>query len=292
MQRSISRILTTHTGSLPRPADLVAMLNAKELGEPYDKAAFAARVQARHRRDRAPAGRHRHRRRRRRRAQQVQLDGLCAGAARRAQGDRQPGPLPRRDARLDRVRRRLRGPEDHACGALRRAGREAHRAAEGAGLRRADQIRRPGRAAGRHRQPQIGAQGRNAEEAFITAISPSNLELYYENQYYESDEEYLAALADAMRVEYLGDRRCRLRAADRRSPDGDALQPRGRGHDRGLPQIHRAAGRGAEPRVARHPGGQDPLPHLLQHQHRAARARLRAEALRRSHAAGPRRGLS
>ncbi len=29
MQRSTSRILTTHTGSLPRPADLVAMLNAK-----------------------------------------------------------------------------------------------------------------------------------------------------------------------------------------------------------------------------------------------------------------------
>ena len=44
MQRSTSRILTTHTGSLPRPGDLVAMLNAKELGEPYDKKAFAARV--------------------------------------------------------------------------------------------------------------------------------------------------------------------------------------------------------------------------------------------------------
>jgi 5-methyltetrahydropteroyltriglutamate--homocysteine methyltransferase len=41
-----------------------------------------------------------------------------------------------------------------------------------------------------------------AEEAFITAISPSNLELYYENQYYATDEEYLSALADAMRVEY------------------------------------------------------------------------------------------
>ncbi len=40
------------------------------------------------------------------------------------------------------------------------------------------------------------------EEAFLTAISPSNLELYYENQYYASAEEYLTALADAMRVEY------------------------------------------------------------------------------------------
>src|ERR1700750_3212148 len=44
MKRSNSRILTTHTGSLPRPGDLVAMLNAKELGEPYDKKAFSARV--------------------------------------------------------------------------------------------------------------------------------------------------------------------------------------------------------------------------------------------------------
>jgi 5-methyltetrahydropteroyltriglutamate--homocysteine methyltransferase len=44
--------------------------------------------------------------------------------------------------------------------------------------------------------------GIDAEEAFITAISPSNLELYYENRYYSSDEEYLAALADAMHEEY------------------------------------------------------------------------------------------
>ena len=44
MKRSTSRILTTHTGSLPRPGDLVALLNAKELGERYDTEAFAARV--------------------------------------------------------------------------------------------------------------------------------------------------------------------------------------------------------------------------------------------------------
>ena len=44
--------------------------------------------------------------------------------------------------------------------------------------------------------------GVKAEEAFLTAISPSNLELYYENQYYRTAEEYLTALADAMHVEY------------------------------------------------------------------------------------------
>src|SRR4029077_15649222 len=45
-------------------------------------------------------------------------------------------------------------------------------------------------------------KGVAAEDAFMTAISPSNLELYYENRHYASDEEYLAALAEAMRVEY------------------------------------------------------------------------------------------
>src|SRR5215469_6381191 len=44
MKTSTTRILTTHTGSLPRPADLVALLNRKELGEPYDRSAFADRV--------------------------------------------------------------------------------------------------------------------------------------------------------------------------------------------------------------------------------------------------------
>jgi len=48
----------------------------------------------------------------------------------------------------------------------------------------------------------LAAGHSGARELFMTAISPSNLELYYENKYYASDEEYLAALADAMRVEY------------------------------------------------------------------------------------------
>ena len=44
MHRSTDRILTTHAGSLARPADLLAMVRAKEAGQPYDHAAFAARV--------------------------------------------------------------------------------------------------------------------------------------------------------------------------------------------------------------------------------------------------------
>jgi 5-methyltetrahydropteroyltriglutamate--homocysteine methyltransferase len=44
MKRSTDRILTTHTGSLPRPADLVDTLRARENGQPYDAAALVARV--------------------------------------------------------------------------------------------------------------------------------------------------------------------------------------------------------------------------------------------------------
>ncbi len=46
MKRSTERILTTHTGSLPRPPDLLPMLHARERGEPYDAQAFRHRVKA------------------------------------------------------------------------------------------------------------------------------------------------------------------------------------------------------------------------------------------------------
>jgi 5-methyltetrahydropteroyltriglutamate--homocysteine methyltransferase len=44
MQRSTDRILTTHTGSLPRPLDLAAMLEAQDAGSVPDPEAFNARV--------------------------------------------------------------------------------------------------------------------------------------------------------------------------------------------------------------------------------------------------------
>ena len=44
MKRSTDRFLTTHTGSLPRPEDLIRMMYAKEEGVPVDAAALAQRV--------------------------------------------------------------------------------------------------------------------------------------------------------------------------------------------------------------------------------------------------------
>jgi 5-methyltetrahydropteroyltriglutamate--homocysteine methyltransferase len=46
MQRSSDRFLTTHTGSLPRPDDLIRMMYAKEEGVPVEAEALAARVKA------------------------------------------------------------------------------------------------------------------------------------------------------------------------------------------------------------------------------------------------------
>ncbi|HSS69625.1 MAG TPA: epoxyalkane--coenzyme M transferase, partial [Casimicrobiaceae bacterium] len=44
MKRSTERFLTTHTGSLPRPEDLIRAMYAKEEGVPVDPAALAERV--------------------------------------------------------------------------------------------------------------------------------------------------------------------------------------------------------------------------------------------------------
>ena len=44
MNRSIDRFLTTHTGSLPRPDDLIRTMFAKEEGVPVDSTALAQRV--------------------------------------------------------------------------------------------------------------------------------------------------------------------------------------------------------------------------------------------------------
>ena len=44
MKRSTGRILTTHVGSLPRPTDLLDIVQAREQGKPVDEKAHAARL--------------------------------------------------------------------------------------------------------------------------------------------------------------------------------------------------------------------------------------------------------
>jgi 5-methyltetrahydropteroyltriglutamate--homocysteine methyltransferase len=46
VQTSTDRILTTHTGSIARPDDLIELMRAKENGRPYDHDEFEARATA------------------------------------------------------------------------------------------------------------------------------------------------------------------------------------------------------------------------------------------------------
>ena len=202
MKSSEQRILTTHTGSLPRPADLVALLNAKEVGENYDAAAFSRRVRnaiaeiVRRQADTGIdiIGDGEHSKVNWMAYARGRLVGLeeidSAPRFRGATRDSMAFPGAYEDARVMLAARsgaivpkRTVRPHALVCsGPIRYVGQDEVRA-DTENLKAA-----------------LG--GIDAEEAFITAISPSNLELYYENHYYSSDEEYLAALADAMHEEY------------------------------------------------------------------------------------------
>ena len=272
MKRSDSRILTTHTGSLPRPPDLVALLNKKEMGEAYDRGAFDARIagaiadivrrQADTGIDVVDDGEH------------SKVNWMAYARARLSGLEEIDAPVSFRGVTRDSaefsdayedmkvmlaarsgaiVAKRTMRPKAQICsGPIKYIGHDEVRA-DIANLKQA-------------------LNGVKAEEAFVSAISPSNLELYYQNRYYASDEEYLAALADAMHEEYTAivDGGFLLQIDDPRMATHYNRAPRC--HHRGLPQVHRAAGRGGEPCAARHPGRPRALPHLLQRQHRAARA--------------------
>ena len=202
MKRSDGRILTTHTGSLPRPSDLVALLNKKELGEAYDLAAFDTRV-----------------------ARAISdVVRAQADAAIDVIGDGEHSKV----NWMAYVRTRLSGLEEiDAPPSFRQTTRDS---AEFAAAYEDMKVMLAGRSgaivAKRTLRPKAqvcsgpvkyvghdevradienlkkSLDGVKAEEAFVTAISPSNLELYYENRYYASAEEYLTALADAMHEEY------------------------------------------------------------------------------------------
>ena len=65
--------------------------------------------------------------------------------------------------------------------------------------------------------------GSGATEAFVPAIAPSNIETTTPNEHYKSAEDYVFAIAEAMREEYKAIVDAGLPAADRRSVSRDLL---------------------------------------------------------------------
>jgi methionine synthase II (cobalamin-independent) len=48
----------------------------------------------------------------------------------------------------------------------------------------------------------MSSTGQRFEEAFIRAVAPGTIELQHANDFYKTEEEYLYAIADAMKTEY------------------------------------------------------------------------------------------
>jgi 5-methyltetrahydropteroyltriglutamate--homocysteine methyltransferase len=184
MKRSTDRILTTHTGSLPRPDDLVTMLYARDKGELQEQAAFEARV-------------------REATAEVVRKQIECGVDV---VNDGEAGKV----GYSTYVKDRLTGFEGQAA-PLRAA--DLLEFPEYA--RRALRVRmqRPactGPIIYKDKEAlrqdlenfNVALQGVNPEEAFLSAASPGVISLFLKNDYYPNHETYLEALANAMKEEY------------------------------------------------------------------------------------------
>jgi 5-methyltetrahydropteroyltriglutamate--homocysteine methyltransferase len=186
MQWSTERILTTHTGSLPRPDDLIPLLYDQAAGKDVDAADFAARV-----RDAVTEVV--------RKQVEAGLDVINDGEAGKVgystyvatrltgfegQGEAlRRGPSDLWDFPAYAQRRQRPAMPTPAC-----TGPIAYRdlAAVQTDL---DNLA-------------AATQGVPAAEVFVSAASPGVISLFLANQYYPTHQAYLMAIADAMKTEY------------------------------------------------------------------------------------------
>jgi len=197
MRPSADRILTTHAGSLPREADLGAMIRRKVQGEVVDEAAFHARVKVAVGdvvRRQAEAG----------------IDVASDGEQGRVGfipyvNERLTGitPSPTLEAAnyWSQSREYRAFPEFYAWAT------SLPGAAGSAGRTRwvcTGPVSYTGHAALQRDIDNLKAAmiGLKVVEAFMPAVSPSNLANWNRNEHYETDEDYLVALAEALREEY------------------------------------------------------------------------------------------
>ena len=128
---------------------------------------------------------------------------------------------------------------------------------------RAGPLYRPGRHRRRHRQLQGGACGQRCQRGLHDLDRAGELRAHRQSPLQERRRVRLRLRRRHARG-IQGDRRRRAGAADRRSGDRRELRPdQSRADGRGLPQVHRAQDRGAEPCAARPAAGPHPLPSLL-----------------------------
>ena len=196
MKRSTERILTTFTGSLARPAELLELMRAKESSQPYDQEAYADRVRsavADVARKQAEAG------------VDIVSDGeqgkpgFFAYVSERLTGF-ESREIPTSAGPWAGSREALAFPEfyrSYATGPARRVAAPFAMVCTGP-------ITYKGQAPlqGDIDNFKAALKGLPVQEAFMPAISPTNIEGPRRNEYYPTQEAYLYAIADAMREEY------------------------------------------------------------------------------------------
>jgi 5-methyltetrahydropteroyltriglutamate--homocysteine methyltransferase len=219
MHYSTDRILVTHAGSLPRPADLRAMVVAKTSGQAFDRAALDARLRdavAETVRRQVAAG------------IDIVNDGELSKfnftdyvRERIAGYDERPNTGRRRLAMTARDERKFPGyfeavpraralgpPTMPVCVAPLRYVGQADLARDIANFR-------------------AGLAGMTVAGAFLPANTPGTIEHWIANEYYKSDEEFVFAIADAMHEEYraIVEAGFLLQIDDPDLPDGWACLP-------------------------------------------------------------------
>ena len=124
-------------------------------------------------------------------------------------------------------------------------------------------------------------------ETFMSAASPGVISLFFGNDYYPSDEEYVFAIADAMHHEYAAIAAAGI-TLQLDCPDLAMGRHSAYAHDghRRVPSPRRHEHRGAQPRGARHPRRSAAHAPLLGQLPRAAPPRCRSGRHPRSRVAG------
>jgi 5-methyltetrahydropteroyltriglutamate--homocysteine methyltransferase len=188
MKRSSERFLTTHTGSLPRPDDLVRVMFAKEEGVPVDPAALAARIAS------AVADIVA-------KQEEAGIDIVNDGEMSK------PSYATYIKDRLDGF-----GGESHPLTyqdlvdfpelARRVFGDPGRSRRKTPGCNGPISVRDPGAAETDAKNLEAALAEAASEEAFLSAASPGLVSLFFHDSHYGSHEAYLAAIAEAMRQEY------------------------------------------------------------------------------------------
>ena len=190
MQHSTRRILTTHAGSLPRPADLLDVTLAKAQGRAIDEAARVARL---------PSAVHEIVDKQIELGIDIVSDGEMSKASfvtymnERLSGIEVDKDAPPRYAWAG-SREALAFPDFYANAVSR---------SSAAIMVCTSPIVYKGQAQVQRDIDNIKAAiGNRKVEAFVPAISPANVEDWQRNAYYKTQEEFLFAIADALHEEY------------------------------------------------------------------------------------------